>query len=686
MQQQNRQLAAILFTDIVGYTAMMQQDEQNAVAVTRHYITVLKERVTAHGGVILNDYGDGSLCTFTSATAAIRCAIEIQQQLQAEPKVLLRIGLHIGEIFFEEGKVMGDGVNIASRIQSLGQANTILFSKEIFDKLRNQGGFQSVSLGLFEFKNVDEPMEVFALANEGLTVPKRENMEGKLKEVNKNSGRKNRILVAAVVFLLVIGFLLYKQFFHQPGFTNKEKSIAILPFKEIGNNVESMSEGLVEDILVHLSRISELTKVISNRSSSMYANTKKSPSQIGEELGVNSLVTGSIQKVGDTIVVIAQLIDSKSGNTLWANKFTEGKKQIFDLEADVSSQLVNALKAKLTPQEEKGLSKRYTENPEAYNFYNKGRSFWTRGRIDSAEANYRRAIDLDASYAKAYAALAECYIFKRGKGLSQFDVILIAKQYAEKALSLDSGSSEGFTALGFIQQNFLYEWAESGRTLKKAIALDPNYSFAHFYYGNLLQFTGNTREGLAEVNKALELDPLSRRIRWALARNYYFAGENDLAISECQKNLSLYPNDRSTLDLLGFAYLAKKFYSQAGNVFDQLKPDDSSYLDNSQVIQSYAYAVMGDKAKAKTLLEKTLNKYPDQSRYRLAQVYLAMGNFDEAMNKLEQGYENRDLQMFWLKADPAFNPLRNEPRFKALMKKMQLRLTGLPEKYVLFLE
>ena len=273
----------------------------------------------------MNDYGDGSLCTFTSATAAVRCALEIQQQLQSEPKVSLRIGLHIGEIIFEQGKVMGDGVNIASRIQSLGQANTILFSKEIFDKLRNQTGFQSVSLGMFEFKNVGEPMEVFALANEGLVVPKRDNMEGKLKTANKNSARKNRILVAAVLFLLVISFILYKQFFSQPDLKGKEKSIAILPFKVIGTNADNMSEGLVEDILVHLSKISELNKVISNRSSSKYANSAKTTAEIGEELQVNSLVMGSIQQIGDTIRVSAQLIDSKSGNTLWADNYTREK-------------------------------------------------------------------------------------------------------------------------------------------------------------------------------------------------------------------------------------------------------------------------------------------------------------------------------------------------------------------------
>ena len=179
---QQRHLSAILFTDIVGYTAMMQKDERQAVAVIRQYTAVLEKSVAIHHGEVVNHYGDGSLCIFSSTTDAVSCAIDIQHQLlNTEPAVPLRIGLHIGEIFFEDGKIFGDGVNVASRIQSLGQANSILFSKEFFDTIRTQPSFKSVSLGHFDFKNVDEPVEVFALASEGLIIPKGEMIEGRLK-------------------------------------------------------------------------------------------------------------------------------------------------------------------------------------------------------------------------------------------------------------------------------------------------------------------------------------------------------------------------------------------------------------------------------------------------------------------------------------------------------------------------
>ena len=168
----------------------------------------MKAGVARHHGEVHSFYGDGCLCIFSSVTQAIQSAIEVQQQLQTGLVVPLRIGLHIGEIFFEQGKVMGDGVNIASRIKSLGEANTILFSKEIFDKLRNQSNFKSVLLGKFEFKNVDEPMDVYALANDGLAVPKKEGMAGKLKEVNKKR-RLPKTLVLLGLIIVLIGLVYF---------------------------------------------------------------------------------------------------------------------------------------------------------------------------------------------------------------------------------------------------------------------------------------------------------------------------------------------------------------------------------------------------------------------------------------------------------------------------------------------
>ena len=188
-----RQLAAIMFTDIVGYTALMQRNEDQAVATTRRYLAVLREAAANYGGKILNDYGDGSLCIFSSAVDALKGAADMQRKLQQPPVVPLRVGLHIGEIFFEEGKVFGDGVNIASRVQSLGIGGAVLFSKDLYETVRGNPDFKAVLLGTFAFKNVEEPMEVFALTGKGLTVPRREQMHGKLKVPVTDTGQRRTI-------------------------------------------------------------------------------------------------------------------------------------------------------------------------------------------------------------------------------------------------------------------------------------------------------------------------------------------------------------------------------------------------------------------------------------------------------------------------------------------------------------
>ncbi len=682
MQHQRRQLAAILFTDIVGYTAMMQKNETQAVVIVKRYISVLRETVSEHAGEVLNDYGDGSLCTFSSATEAVQCAISMQQQLQISPAVPLRIGLHVGEIFFEDGKVLGDGVNVASRIQSLGQANTILFSKEVCDKIRNQPEFRSVSLGRFEFKNVDEPVEVFALANEGLVVPQRKTMEGKLKEIKNNSARKKWIVTTTIVLLLAAAFFIYKNINHSPGFTGDEKSIAVIPFENMGadNTDEYISDGITQDIINNLSRISSLQKVIGWFSVKGFKKTTKSVREIADELGVAAILTGTIEMRLTKIHIIAELIDVNTNKRLWGEDYDYDSSDILSIQSKVALQIATALRANLTPNDKKNISKLYTENVEAYKYYVRGRNFWNaRGakNFDSAEANFKRAIKLDPNYALAYAGIADCYTYN-AKGMSQLEAIPVARGYANQALSLDSNLSEGLTSLGFIQFNFDYEWARAKRTLERAIELDPNNPTAHLYYGNLLQYSGSSKRGLEECEKSVQLDPLAYGANWVLGRNYYFAGQNDKAIEQFRKTLLITPKQQLEIVVwsMGLAYFENKMYVQAKEQFDKISEcEHSSPIDYYPIMQGYGYALLGDTTKAKEFLDKALGQKGNiwLSPYRLSEVYAALGDYNEALHQLEEGYQQRDLHMFWIKVDPGLNPIRNEQRFKDILKKMNLQ-------------
>jgi len=677
MQNQHRQLAAILFTDIVGYTAMMQQDEQNAVAVTKRYTSVLKQLVSSHGGEILNDYGDGCLCSFSSATGAVHCAIEIQEQLRSEPKVPLRIGVHVGEILFDEGKIFGDGVNVTSRIQSLGQANTILFSKEVFDKLKNQPDFKPVSLGNFEFKNVDEPMEVFALANDGLTVPKKEEISGKLKEVKKKATQKKWIVIAlALIVVIFSGFFIAKALNHKNGFKG-DRSVVILPFDNYTNDPAegSLIDGITDEITTQLAKIADM-KVIGRTSAVFFKKSKTPLDQIATVLGVSAYLEGSVQKAGDKIHINAQLIDANTQEHIWANSYNRDLKDIFSMQSEVSQEIARQLHAKLTDEEKDKINKKPTDNIEAYKFYTKGRLFADRrtsAGFDSAEANYNKALELDPNYALAYAGLADLYIVNL-KGLSQKEAIPIAKDFATKALTLDAALSEALTSLGFTQCAYDYNWAKSKITLKKAIQYNANYSRAYLFYGNLLQYTGeNPRAGIDELKKGLSFDPLSGNLNYVLGRNYYFAHNYDSAYEQLKKTLALSPTFHLAQGNLVFVLLAQKKYAEALHALESL--DTATVykrLYNKATTQSYVHAVSGDKVLAKSELEKSITKYQDQSPYNIAQVYVALGDYAKALDWLEQAYQVRDVWMYVLNVDPVFDPVRNEPRFKTLLKKMNL--------------
>ena len=318
-----RQLAAILFTDIAGYTAMMQRHEQSAIKMVKHHRAVLEKTVDEFEGNVIEFYGDGSLCIFTSITKAMHCALSIQQQMQAEPPVPLRLGLHIGEVIYEDGKIMGDGVNIASRIQSLGLPGCILFSKEIFDKIRNHPEFKTVNLGRFRMKNVAEPMEVYALANDGLTVPAKEKIEGRVVDIaakkNLKAIRRWILVSASAIVITLIVLLLPGMLKNNSVFTGSDKSIAVLPFDNISNDTlqQYFSDGITEDIITQLSKIADL-KVISRTSVMEYKHNKKNIKKIAEELGVATILEGSVRKEGDKVRITAQLINANTDKHIWA--------------------------------------------------------------------------------------------------------------------------------------------------------------------------------------------------------------------------------------------------------------------------------------------------------------------------------------------------------------------------------
>ena len=343
--QHDRHLAAILFSDIVGYSGMMQQDEVRAMNLVNHYLAVLKSSVCAHSGKILNDYGDGNLCTFPSAFEALKCAMELQAKLREEPAVPLRIGLHIGEIFLQNRKVFGDGVNIASRIQSLAIGNSILISSAFHNNIKNQSEFKTVSIGQFHFKNIDEPMEVFALTNDGLDVPKKSEMRGKLKQQRNSFFQKPILTPAAFILVIFLAFLVYRQFTNKTGAENTNKSIAVMAFTDMSSkhDQEYLGDGIAQEILDKLSKFQDL-KVTARSSSFSFKGKNEDIRQIGNKLNAGHILTGTVRKEDNQIRVSVELINAATGILIFSEQYDYEPKNILALESDIAVAVAGKIK------------------------------------------------------------------------------------------------------------------------------------------------------------------------------------------------------------------------------------------------------------------------------------------------------------------------------------------------------
>ncbi len=329
-----RQLAAIMFADMTGYTALMQEDEKNATILRERQRYILDTVIPAHNGKILQYFGDGTLSIFDSAFNAVLSGIEIQNELQKDPKVLLRIGIHSGEIVYNHEGVYGDCVNLASRIEGLSAPGAVLISDKVYDEIKNQKDIKSIHLGKFSLKNVKRRVDVYAIANEGLAIP-----------TPAQTGVK----------------------------AGSEKSIAVLPFVNMSADPENeyFSDGISEEILNSLTRVEGL-QVTARSSSFFFKGKNEDIRQIGSKLGVSNVLTGSVRKAGKRIRTSVQLVSAADGYHIWSEVYDSDIEDIFQVQDEISLKILNRLKENFEIKSKEPIVKAPTENPDAYNLYLKG--------------------------------------------------------------------------------------------------------------------------------------------------------------------------------------------------------------------------------------------------------------------------------------------------------------------------
>ncbi|MGE5848094.1 MAG: adenylate/guanylate cyclase domain-containing protein [Ignavibacteria bacterium] len=641
INQKIRMLAAIMFTDMVGYTLLMQENEKKAMLLRDKHRKILDESVSAYKGKTIQYYGDGTLTIFGSAIEAVYCAIEIQKKLSEEPKVPLRIGIHSGDIVYDNEGIYGDGVNIASRIENLGVPNSVLISEKVYDEVKNHEKLPAVSLGEFELKNVKKPIEVFAVASAGLVIPSRNELNIK------------------------------------PG--SAKSSVAVLPFINISPDPENeyFADGITEEILNALTKVNGLF-VTSRTSSFAFKGKNEDVRNIGNQLGVKTVLEGSVRKFGDKVRVTAQLINTSDGYHQWSETYDRKLEDIFQIQDEISKSIANRLREKLSYSEIKEhLVKPKTYNLEAYNLFLKGRYYWNKWTpedLNRAVKCFEESLIIEPDFVYAYIGLSNSYLVLGSMGyLDPKTSLPKCKVYAEKAIELDDKISESHFSLALVQLFYDWDWENAYKSFQKALEINPGSADVHHTYALYLTAVGRLNEALVEVKKAHLMDPLSLTINMELGSTYYYLNRTDEAIEQYKKTLELDPNFRSALYGLGWIYLSKGEVQKSIDTVKEAQRLAGNDLKGVTIL-GYAYAKAGMPEKTQECIAKLIKrKELDMQAYLnmdLAIIYLGLEDYDKVFHYLNLAYEDRVGGLIYLNVSPEWAHLKSDPRFIDLTKRI----------------
>jgi len=490
--------------------------------------------------------------------------------------------------------------------------------------------------------------------------------------------RKAPVIVGVVVSaVLIAGIYALVSHFRAVGGGVVINSIAVLPFANQSGDpdTEYLSDGLTESITNSLSQLSNL-KVIPSTSVAHYKTKGVEAIAAGKELGVRAILTGKILQRGDNLTVSAALIDVQDNKQLWGDQYTRKVADALSVQQEISREISERLRTKLSNEDQKQLIRRDTTNAEAYGFYLKGRYYWnkrTAENLRKAMEQFQLATDKDPNYALAYVGLADCYVVLGDyTGTPTSETIPHAKAFAERALQLDASLAEGHATLGFVAQN-LWQWQTAEEHFKRAINLNPNYATAHQWYSLSLLEMGRFAEALTEIKHAQELDPISVIISNNVANDYLALGDLNSSMEQSKRLIDLDPNYPRGHEALGSAYLKQHRYPEA--IAELLKAINLSPTDS--VLQrdlGFTYGVSGKRAEALNILNQLQALYEKQEAFGadVAGVYAGLGDKDKAFEWLEKDYQARNGRLARVRWNTPFDPLRSDPRYADLLRRMGL--------------
>ncbi len=640
-----RRLAAIVFTDLEGFTRLAQEDERGALKLLAEQEQLIGPLLAAHHGRKIKSMGDGLLLEFPNARDAVEWAVEFQRAVRERDalggsrSLSVRVGIHVGDVEQADSDILGDAVNIAARIEPLAEPGGVCISRPVYDQVHNKLAFPLVSLGARPLKNVKEPLEVFkvVLAGSGAGVTS-------MPEVDRNR-------------------------------------IAILPLANFSPDPGDayFADGLTDEIISTVSGIGGLT-VISRTSAMRYKQTSKSMTEIGRELRAGKLLEGSVRKSGNKVRVTVQLIDSESDAHLWAQSYDGNLDNVFETQSDIARKIAEALKLP-TPA-----AGGRPEHPSSYALWLQARTLWNKRTPEANEQAillFTDALKVDPNSARVTAGLARCYTTAEGYGwMDKKEAHEKAEPLVRHALELDETVPDAHLARADLIAGS--DWPGAEAEIKRALALNPSDADSHQWYGSILRGMGRLDEALVEARKAYDLDPLPASRQWFVAVSAFFADRNEEAMSACTKLIQTEPGFAAAY--LGRAVLTsiKGDREQAYRALQTYRKltNELAYLS----LQARVEAHLGNKTESARLVDEALSRFEagqtaetedEGYPYQVSFACALIGDSERFFRVVNYLVDHKLMGPGELR-DPSYRSMSRDPRFGQILQKVR-RSYGIPD-------
>jgi adenylate cyclase len=656
------EIGHVLFIDIVGYSKLLIHEQTEQLQKLREIARATEQFLAAQaeGKLLRLPTGDGGALVFRdSPEAPVACALEISKALKNHPDLRVRMGIHSGPVkevtdLNEQANIAGAGINMAQRVMDCGDAGHILLSKRVADDLEQYGRWRPLlhDLGICEVKH-GVTLSIVNLYSDDIGNP-----ETPKKFKGEEAGKK------------------------KPSMPILRKSIAVLPFENLSEDKANayFADGIQEEILTRLSQIGDL-KVISRTSTQRFKGSPENVPEIARQLGVANILEGSVRKADNRVRVHVQLIDAESDDHLWAERYDRELIDIFDVESDIAAKIAEALKAKLTGAERRAISSQPTKNTEAHQLYLKGRYHWLKffAPGDERVRNYfEQAIQLDPSYAPAYAGLGLYYAFGAANGILPPSEWPKAESAIKKALALDDTLVDAYNPLAAVEIYYKRDWPAAERAFQRGAELNPNDADIPGHYGQLLALFGRNEESLAQLERAAQLDPFVFGLNLFWGRVFFFMRDYDRALNQFAKTLELHPGYPRTHEWLGDACEKKGMTSEAITQWTAAL-NLSGETEQAKILEK-TYAASGFEAAVRALAEKQLQKLNEKTsrgEYVPAWNYLMacvrLGDYEEAFTWLAKTVEEPNWFALQAKINPVLDVLRGHPRFDEILAPLTVK-------------